>query len=150
MTPTQRKQAQLKLEVLYQRKAKADAMGPDVIQAHRAAYDQICADIAELEDALALDAGGGVKDALALIREICRMGWPPGGFDRAMTTPGAETWLDEAERKTIAAYSRSQGEGRLALTEDYLVAIVALQQAATRPPEQIEFKEVLDDGCPWR
>ena len=150
MTPTQCKQAQLKLEVLYQRKAKADALGPDVIQAHRAAYDQICDEIDRLEDALALDAGGGIKDALALIREVCRMGWPPGGFDRAMTTPGAEARLDEAERKTIAAYSRSQGEGRLALTEDYLVAIVALQQAATRPPEQIEFKEVLDDGCPWR
>lgn len=150
MSPTHRKQAQLKLEVLYQRKAKAEAMGPDVIQAHRAAYDQICADIAELEDALALDAGSGIKDALALIREICRMGWPPGGFDRALTAPGAEARLDEAERKTIAAYSRSQGEGRLALTEDYLVAIVALQQAATRPPEQIEFTEVLDDGCPWR
>lgn len=150
MTPTQRKQAQLKLEVLYQRKAKAEAMGPDVIQAHRAAYDQICADIAEMEDALALDAGGGVKDALALIREVCRMGWPPGGFDRAMTTPGAETWLDEAERKTIAAYSRSQGEGRLALTGDYLGVLAALHQAATMPPEQVEFKEVLDDGCPWR
>ena len=78
------------------------------------------------------------------------MGWPPGGFDRALAAPGAEARLDEAERKTIAAYSRSQGEGRLALTEDYLVAIVALQQAATRPPEQIEFTEVLDDGCPWR
>lgn len=150
MTPTQRKQAQLKLEVLCQRKAKADALGPEVIQAHRAAYDQICADIAEMEGALALDAGGGIKDALALIREICRMGWPPGGFDRALSVPGTEARLDEAERKTIAAYSRSQGEGRLALTEDYLVAIVALQQAATRPPEQIEFTEVLDDGCPWR
>lgn len=50
MTPTQRKQAQLKLEVLYQRKAKAEAMGPDVIQAHRAAYDQICDEIERLED----------------------------------------------------------------------------------------------------
>lgn len=150
MTPTQRKQAQLKLEVLYQRKAKADALGAEVFQAHRAAYDQICADIAEMEDALALDAGGVAKDILAMVREICRMGWPPGGFDRALTAPGAGARLDEAERKTIAAYSRSQGEGRLALTEDYLVAIVALQQAATRPPEQIEFKEVYDDACPWR
>ena len=150
MTPTQRKQAQLKLEVLYQRKAKADALGPEVIQAHRAAYDQICDDIDRLEGALALDAGGGIKDALALIREICRMGWPPGGFDRALSVPGTEARLSAAEQRTIAAYSRSQGEGRLALTEDYLVAIVALQQAATRPPEQVEFKEVLDDGCPWR
>ena len=150
MTPTQRKQAQLKLEVLYQRKAKADALGLDVIRAHRAAYDQICDEIERLEDALALDAGGVAKDILAMVREICRMGWPPGGFDRALAAPGAEARLDEAERKTIAAYSRSQGEGRLALTEDYLVAIVALQQAATRPPEQIEFTEVLDDGCPWR
>lgn len=150
MTPTQRKQAQLKLDVLYQRKAKADALGPDVIQAHRAAYDQICADIAELEGALALDAGGVAKDILAMVREICRMGWPPGGFDRALTAPGAGARLAAAEQRTIAAYSRSQGEGRLALTEDYLVAIVALQQAATRPPEQVEFKEVLDDGCPWR
>ena len=89
MTPTQRKQAQLRLEVLYQRKAKADALGPEVIQAHWAAYNQICAEIAELEDAMAPDAGGGIKDALALIREICRLGWPPGGFDRALSVPGA-------------------------------------------------------------
>lgn len=150
MTPTQRKQAQLKLDVLYQRKAKADAMGPDVIQAHRAAYDQICADIAEMEGALALDAGGGIKDVLALIREICRMGWPPGGFDRALSVPGTEARLSAAEQRTIAAYGRNPEAGLLALTEDYLVAIVALQQAATRPPEQIEFTEVLDDGCPWR
>lgn len=150
MSPTHRKQAQLKLEVLYQRKAKAEAMGPDVIQAHRAAYDQICADIAELEDALALDAGSGIKDALALIREICRMGWPPGGFDRALTVPGAEARLAAAEDRVIAAYHRSPAAGRQALTEDYLEAIVAIQQVATMPPEQVEFKEVLDDGCPWR
>ena len=150
MTPTQRKQAQLKLEVLYQRKAKADAMGPDVIQAHRAAYDQICADIAEMEDALALDAGGGIKDALSLIREICRMGWPPGGFDRALTAPGAEARLAAAENRVIAAYGRNPDAGLLALTGDYLGALAALHQAATMPPAQIEFKEVLDDGCPWR
>lgn len=150
MTPTQRKQVQLKLEVLYQRKAKADALGLDVIQAHRAAYDQICADIAELEDALALDAGGGIKDALSLIREICRMGWPPGGFDRALTAPGAEARLAAAEQRTIAAYGRNPGAGLLALTGDYLGALGALRQAATMPPEQIEFTEVLDDGCPWR
>ncbi len=79
MTPTQRKQAQLKLEVLYQRKAKADAMGPDVIQAHRAAYDQICADIAELEDALALDAGGGAASPdRGLPGGHC--GHTPGGY----------------------------------------------------------------------
>ena len=150
MTPTQRKQAQLKLEVLYQRKAKADAMGPDVIQAHRAAYDQICADIAEMEGALALDAGGGVRDALALIREVCRMGWPPGGFDRALSVPGMEARLSAAEQRTIAAYGRNPEAGLLALTGDYLGALAALHQAATRPPEQIEFTEVLDDGCPWR
>ena len=63
MTPTQRKQAQLKLEVLYQRKAKADALGAEVIQAHRAAYDQICDEIERLEDALALDAGGAGRYA---------------------------------------------------------------------------------------
>lgn len=150
MTPTQRKQAQLKLDVLYQRKTKADAMGPDVIQAHRAAYDQICDDIDRLEGALALDAGGVAKDILAMVREICRMGWPPGGFDRAMTTPGAEARLAAAATRVIAAYHRSQAAGRQALTEDYLEAIAAIHQAATRPPEQIEFKEVLDDGCPWR
>lgn len=149
MTPTQCKQAQLKLEVLYQRKAKADALGPDVIQAHRAAYDQICDEIDRLEDALALDAGGGIKDALALIREVCRMGWPPGGFGRALTAPGAEARLAAAETQVIAAYHRSQAAGRQALTEDYLEAIAAIQQAATRPPEQVEFKEVWDDGCPW-
>ena len=121
-----------------------------MIQAHRAAYDQICADIAELEDALALDAGSGIKDALALIREICRMGWPPGGFDRALTVPGAEARLAAAEDRVIAAYHRSPAAGRQALTEDYLEAIVAIQQVATMPPEQVEFKEVLDDGCPWR
>lgn len=149
MTPTQRKQAQLKLEVLYQRKAKADAMGPDVIQAPRTAYDQSCADIAELEDALALDAGGGIKDALSLIREICRMGWPPGGFGRALTAPGAEARLAAAEQRTIAAYGRNPEAGLLALTGDYLGVLAALHQAATRPPEQVEFKEVWDDGCPW-
>lgn len=150
MTPTQRKQTQLKLEVLYQRKAKADALGPDVIQAHRAAYDQICDEIDRLEDALALDAGGGIKDALALIREICRMGWPPGGFDGALSVPGTEDRLSAAEQRTIAAYGRNPEAGLLALTEDYLEAIAAIHQAATRPPEQIEFTEVLDDGCPWR
>lgn len=150
MTPTQRKQAQLKLEVLYQRKAKADALGLDVIRAHRAAYDQICDEIERLEDALALDAGGGVKDALALIREICRMGWPPGGFDRVLTVPGTEARLAAAEQRTIAAYGRNPDAGLLALTGDYLGALGALHQAATMPPEQIEFTEVLDDGCPWR
>lgn len=49
----------------------------------------------------------------------------------------------------IAAYHRSPAAGRQALTEDYLEAIAAIHQAATRPPEQIEFKEVWDDGCPW-
>ena len=127
MTPTQRKQAQLKLDVLYQRKAKADAMGPDVIQAHRAAYDQICDEIDRLEDALALDAGGVAKDILAMVREICRMGWPPGGFDRALSVPGTEARLSAAEQRTIAAYGRNPEAGLLALTEDYLVAIVALQ-----------------------
>lgn len=149
MTPTQRKQAQLKLEVLYQRKAKADAMGPDVIQAHRAAYDQICADIAELEDALALDAGGGIKDALEIIREICRMEWKQSGFDRAMTIPGMADRLVAAERRTIIAYGHSTDAGRQALLVDYLGVLADIQRAATLPPEQIEFKEVGDDGCPW-
>ena len=103
-----------------------------------------------MEDALALDAAGGVRDALALIRELCRMGWPPGGFGRALTAPGAEARLAAAENRVIAAYGRNPDAGLLALTGDYLGALAALHQAATRPPEQIEFKEVYDDACPWR
>ena len=44
----------------------------------------------------------------------------------------------------------SPAAGRQALTEDYLEAIAAIHQAATRPPAQSACQEVLDDGCPWR
>lgn len=151
MTSLQRKKAQAELELLRHRKAKAEALGPDVIRENQGLYDSICARISALQDDLAVDEGGVLADLLGIQREILNLRWQAGALQVALLDPRLRHSLEAAERELVAAHNQRAGPRYRQAVEGYRAALLGIHASFAKDPQiSIEdWEEITDEDVPW-
>lgn len=156
MTNTERKKKQYQLQALKARKAKADALGPEVIARTRAKYDGICAEIRQLETELAADLGGPLTELTQVIHEALAWDWPKGDEDlweRAVRVcPSVTHDIDDLEAGMTAAYNSGEHRRLHDLVPQYRKALQKMYEAVSAPPRQSNLMDMFEEvtvDVPW-
>lgn len=152
MTSTQRIKTQKELELLQHRKAKADALGPEVIAAQRQLYDNICTRIRALQDDLAIDDGGAVADLLLVVRATLDLEWKPGAISALLKANGTmAARLQAAENELIASFNQGQGSRYQEALDAYRGVLAEINEAAHAHGQMNfdDWEEIHDENCPF-
>ena len=143
MTPLERKKKQYQLDALRARKAKADALGAEVITRTRDTYDRICSDIQALEQELAADTYDPIRELTAFMLEIPSWTWSRDDYlaDCKQHRPEIIEAIDGIAKRLTAAYNGNQFPEFKQLLQQYREAWEALNRFANEPPLQQNFLE---------
>lgn len=130
------------LEILQARKAKAEAMGPDVIRANRALYDQICDEIFRLQLTEDVD-----KELAAVMADVLQRPWPEGDYltDCATFFPAAAGKRQLLEKQITEVCNRGHPEAFRWYLPLYRRAWIELNELANK---RLDLERTMErDGC---
>ena len=155
MTPLERKKKQYQLDALRARKAKADALGAEVIARTKDTYDRICGDIQALEQELAADTCDPIHKLTAFMLEIPSWTWSRDDYltDCKKHRPEIIKAIDSIGKRLTDAYNANRIPEFKQLLQQYREAWKALNRFANEPPQQQNFLEgftvIHDAKDPW-
>lgn len=156
MTPIERKKKQYQLDALRARKAKADALGSEIIARTQVTYDSICTEIRQLEQELAADAYDPIAALTEFMLEIPTWQWARSDYlpDCKQHRPDILSAIDTIGRQLTDAYTGNRIPEFKQLMHRYREAWLELNRFANEPPAQQNFLEgftVIHDGKdPWK
>lgn len=143
MTPLERKKKQYQLDALRARKAKAEALGAEVIARTRATYDGICTEIKQLEQELAADAYDPIHELTEFMLQIPNWTWSRDDYlaDCKQHRPEIIEAIDGICKRLTDAYNANRFPEFKQLLQQYREAWKALNRFANEPPQQQNFLE---------
>ena len=143
MTPLERKKKQYQLDALLARKAKADALGAEVIARTKDTYDRICRDIQALEHELAADTYDPVHELTEFMLEIPSWMWSRDDYltDCKQHRPEIIDAIDSFGKRLTDACNGNRFPEFKQLLQQYRDAWKALYRFANEPPQQQNFLE---------